>query len=110
MECLSDKRFLEKLQCVATLIHFSVNKLPAGWRSSANRPSEGIEMARPMSRRRKKRDCSNLTTIGLNNPTGNSLIDQSNLWTIGQLMEKPALPNGAPPGPVNRPSWTKVNI
>jgi hypothetical protein len=22
---------------------------------------------------------------------------QSNLWTIGQLMEKPALPNGAPP-------------
>jgi hypothetical protein len=32
-------------------------------------------------------------------------FDQSNLWTIGQLIEKPELPNGVPAGnPVIKPS------
>jgi len=33
-----------------------------------------------------------------------TLQSQSSRCTIGQLMEKPALPNGLPPGPVIRPS------
>jgi hypothetical protein len=34
--------------------------------------------------------------------------DQSSRWAIGQLIEKPLLPNLLPPGPVMRPSCTKV--
>jgi hypothetical protein len=41
---------------------------------------------------------------GLNNPS-RSVFFQSNLWTIGQLIEKPELPNAVPAGkPVIKPS------
>ena len=34
-------------------------------------------------------------------------MGQSRRWTIGQLMVKPELPKGMPPGPVIRPSCTR---
>lgn len=53
----------------------------------------------------RMRDCSNLTTSCLSNPRRRRFFDQSNLWTIGQLMEKPALPNGfSADAPVIKPS------
>jgi hypothetical protein len=89
MEFRSDKRFAEKLQGVVTLIELL--------KGARYRVSWIVEM--------KRRDCSYPTMSCLNNPTRNSLIDQSNLWTIGQLMEKPALPNGAVADcPVIKPS------
>jgi len=89
MEFRSDKRVAEKLQGVVTLIDLLKGaRCPVSWI---------VEM--------KRRDCSYSTMSCLNNPAWNSLINQSNLWTIGQLMEKPALPNGAvAEAPVIKPS------
>jgi hypothetical protein len=42
--------------------------------------------------------------------TTGALFIQLSRRTIGQLMEKPALPNGAPPGPVSSPSRTNVRM
>ena len=39
-----------------------------------------------------------------------SSVVQSRRWAIGQLIEKPELPNAAPPGPVSNPSCTKLRI
>ena len=37
-------------------------------------------------------------------------FNQSNRMAMGQLIEKPALPKGLPPGPVRRPSCTRVRM
>jgi hypothetical protein len=98
--------FQQKLQHLPLLFHFAVNKSKGSSEPERYSYLEG----KPIGSLKEKKGLFKSEDLHLNNPHRGQVVDQSNLWTIGQLIEKPALPNGAPPGPVNRPSWTKVNI
>jgi hypothetical protein len=74
MECLSDKRYPERLQCISTFIHSLVNNVPtaAPFEGKSLLPSDREAPRRTLSK--KKRDRSNPTMSGLNNPRRSRVI------------------------------------